>query len=150
MKLDHIEHADALDYLRTLPDESVNCAISSPPYFALRSYLPSGHEDKAAEIGTEDTPAAYIARLVAVFAEVKRVLRADGNCYVNLGSSWSAGQFVNSVNEPFVLRDDLTPDEEAYVLSELAAFRQNREVARPHIAVGVDQTVTPLAGSEEV
>ena len=66
LRLDHIECADALTYLRSLPDESVNCCITSPPYFGLRSYLENGHEDKAREIGLEDTPAAYVAALVGM------------------------------------------------------------------------------------
>lgn len=90
LRLDHIEHADALTYLRTLPDESVNLIVTSPPYFSLRSYLPSDHPDKAREIGSEPTPAEFIAALVAVFTEARRVLRSDGNTYVNLGDSYAS------------------------------------------------------------
>jgi DNA modification methylase len=150
LNLDTIECADVMDYLRGLPDACVNLVCTSPPYFNLRSYLQDGHEDKAREIGTEQTPAAYVARMVDVFREVKRVLRPDGNVYVNLASSWSSGVVVDRVNEPFVLRDDLTPEEITYVLSELAAFRKEREIGGPVIAVGVDETVTPLASGKEV
>jgi DNA modification methylase len=91
LNLDTIECADVMDYLRGLPDACVNLVVTSPPYFGLRSYLEDGHADKAREIGTEQTPAAYVARMVDVFREVKRVLRSDGNVYVNLGDSYNSG-----------------------------------------------------------
>jgi len=58
--------------------------------FALRSYLPQGHELKAKEIGSEPTPDAFIATMVAVFREVRRVLRDDGVCFINLGDSYGS------------------------------------------------------------
>ena len=76
---------DCMDLLPTLPADSVQCVVTSPPYFALRSYLPAGHADKGREIGSEPTPEAFIATMVAVFSEVRRVLRPDGVCFVNLG-----------------------------------------------------------------
>lgn len=68
-----------LDVLPTLPANHFHCCATSPPYFALRSYLPEGHPDKEREIGSEPTPEAFIATMVAVFREVRRVLRADGS-----------------------------------------------------------------------
>lgn len=81
---DTILHGDALARLRELPAESVQCVITSPPYFGLRDYGVAG------QIGLEETPEAYVATLVAVFREVKRVLRKDGVCWVNLGDSYAA------------------------------------------------------------
>ena len=72
----------------TLPEKSVQCVVTSPPYFALRSYLPAGHPDKDREIGSEPTPDAFIATMVAVFREVRRVLRDDGALWLNLGDSF--------------------------------------------------------------
>lgn len=83
MNLDTVVCADALDWLRTLPDESVNCIITSPPYYGLRDYGADG------QLGLEDTPAAYVERLVAVFREIRRVLRPDGVCWLNLGDSYA-------------------------------------------------------------
>jgi len=83
--------SDVLDALREMPSESVHCAITSPPYFALRSYLPDGHPDKAKEIGLEASPAAWIDKMVEVFGEVKRVLRRDGLCFVNCGDAYARG-----------------------------------------------------------
>lgn len=68
-----------------MPDESVNCCVTSPPYFGLRDY---GHPD---QIGLEETPEQYVAKMVEVFREVRRVLRNDGTCWLNLGDSYSGG-----------------------------------------------------------
>lgn len=80
---------DAREILRSLPDGCVNCCVTSPPYFGLRSYLPEGHPDKRLEIGLEPTPDAYVAEMVAVFREVRRVLRDDGTVWLNLGDSYA-------------------------------------------------------------
>jgi DNA modification methylase len=80
---------DALAMLKSLPDECVQMVCTSPPYYGLRAYLPDGHPDKALEVGLEETPAAYVAKLVEVFREVKRVLRSDGVAWVNLGDSYA-------------------------------------------------------------
>lgn len=74
---------DVREQLRTLPDASVHCVVTSPPYWGLRDY---GH---AGQIGLEPTPDAYVETLVAVFAEVWRVLRDDGTCWLNLGDSYA-------------------------------------------------------------
>lgn len=79
---------DALTILRTLESESVQTCVTSPPYFGLRRYLPDDHVDKDAEIGREPTLAAYIASLVDVFREVRRVLHDSGTVWLNLGSSY--------------------------------------------------------------
>jgi DNA modification methylase len=75
---------DCIEGLRTLPDASVHCCVTSPPYWGLRDY---GHDG---QIGLESTPEAYVARMVEVFREVRRVLRDDGTCWLNLGDSYSA------------------------------------------------------------
>jgi len=77
---------DALAVLRTLPSESVQCCVTSPPYYNLRDYKVDG------QIGLESTPEAYVASLVAVFEEVWRVLRADGVLWLNLGDSYASGE----------------------------------------------------------
>lgn len=82
---------DVLERLADLDAESVQCCVTSPPYFGLRSYLPAGHPDKAKEVGTERTPEEYTARLVEVFRGVRRVLRRDGCVWLNLGDSFAAG-----------------------------------------------------------
>lgn len=80
---------DCRTTLASLEAGSVQTCVTSPPYYGLRSYLPDGHADKSLELGTEQTPDAYVAALVAVFREVKRVLRDDGTLWLNLGDSFS-------------------------------------------------------------
>jgi site-specific DNA-methyltransferase (cytosine-N4-specific) len=80
---------DALAVLKTLPSSSVDCCVCSPPYFALRSYLPDDHPDKHLEIGTEPTIEAYIARLCDVFDEVKRVLKPQATAWIVMADSYS-------------------------------------------------------------
>ena len=70
--------------MRTLPDQSVNCCVTSPPYFGLRDY---GHDG---QIGLEETPDAFVKKLVEVFSEVKRVIRNDGTLWLNLGDSYAS------------------------------------------------------------
>lgn len=74
--------ADVRDGLATLPDKSVQCVVTSPPYWALRDYGVDG------QIGQESTPDEYVATIVDVFREVRRVLRPDGVVFLNLGDSY--------------------------------------------------------------
>ncbi len=74
---------DALELARQMPDGSVNCIVTSPPYWGLRDY---GHEG---QIGLEETPEEYTQKLVDLFDELRRVLRDDGTCWVNLGDSYT-------------------------------------------------------------
>lgn len=130
--VDYVWVMDALRFLRELPDESVNCIVTSPPYFGLRdygtakweggdpacdhSYFRGGNGEASAkqvtsagtqkyqyqgvcpkcgarridnQIGLEDTPAAFIDRLVTLFREARRVLRRDGTCWINMGDSYA-------------------------------------------------------------
>jgi len=77
-------HGDALSVLRGLPDESVNCCVTSPPYYGLRDYGEPG------QYGLEPTPTAYVQTMAAVFAEVRRVLAADGTLWLNLGDTYAS------------------------------------------------------------
>lgn len=78
-----IFEGDANKVLKSFADKSVNCCITSPPYFGLRDY---GHKG---QIGLEETPKQYVQKLVKVFREVKRVLRDDGTLWLNLGDSYA-------------------------------------------------------------
>jgi DNA modification methylase len=74
---------DCIESMRGLPDQSVHTCVTSPPYFGLRDYGMPG------QIGLEETPEAFVARLVEVFREVRRVLRDDGTLWLNLGDSFA-------------------------------------------------------------
>jgi len=78
-----ILQGDCRDVLKTLEDQSVHCVVTSPPYFGLRDYGVPG------QIGLEDSPQAFVAALVALFADVRRVLRNDGTCWLNIGDSYA-------------------------------------------------------------
>lgn len=79
--------------LRALPDDSIDCCVTSPPYFNLRDYGVDG------QIGLEDTPEVYIHKLVEVFREVRRVLKPTGTVWVNIGDSY-AGSGKGAANYP--------------------------------------------------
>jgi DNA modification methylase len=81
-----IHCGDALAVLKTLEAGSAQCCVTSPPYYGLRDYGVDG------QIGLEQSPDQYIDRLVEVFAEVHRVLRADGTLWVNIGDSYAANR----------------------------------------------------------
>ena len=89
-------HGDCRDVLRTLADGSVHCCVTSPPYFGLRDYGVDG------QIGLEPTPAEYVAQMVEVFREVRRVLRDDGTLWVNYGDAYAGSWGAQS-------RGDFTP-----------------------------------------
>jgi len=88
-----IKYGDCRNVLATLPAQSVHCCVTSPPYFGLRDYGVAG------QIGLEATPDAYVAELVAVFAEVRRVLRDDGALWLNLGDSYASAWACNRRSE---------------------------------------------------
>ena len=84
--IDVIIQGDALTRLRELPSESVDCCITSPPYYGLRDYGVEG------QIGLEESPEAYVSKLVEVFREVRRVLKKEGTLWLNLGDSFASGK----------------------------------------------------------
>lgn len=86
-----ILQGDVRDVLATLPERHFHCAVTSPPYWGLRSYLPANSPDKAREIGSEKTPQEFVATMVDVFQGVWRVLRDDGVLWLNIGDSYAGG-----------------------------------------------------------
>jgi DNA modification methylase len=79
-----IRVGDAIEQLSLLSDESVQCCVTSPPYWGLRDYGVTG------QIGLEATPEAFLEKMVAVFEQVRRVLRKDGTCWINMGDSYAS------------------------------------------------------------
>ncbi len=104
---------DCREVLRTLADGSVQCCVTSPPYFGLRDYGVDG------QIGLEQTPEAFVAELVAVFREVRRVLRDDGTLWLNLGDSYAGGNTGGKWREGSARAD-------GEVRGDGAASRRNR------------------------
>lgn len=85
---------DVMQGLAKIPANSVQCCVTSPPYWGLRDYGVEG------QIGLEETPQQFVDSMVSVFAEVRRVLRPDGCCWVNLGDSYAGkGQAIRQPDE---------------------------------------------------
>ena len=92
MEVNKIIRGDALQVLKTLPSESIDCIVTSPPYWALRDYKIKD------QIGLESDFSEYIKKLCDIFEEGKRVLKKNGTCWVNLGDTYytkSGGAFLN-------------------------------------------------------
>lgn len=85
-----IHQGDSITVLKTLPSESVDCCITSPPYWGLRDYGVEG------QLGLEKTPEEYVAKMVEVFREVRRILKEEGTCWINLGDSYATSGMVGS------------------------------------------------------
>ena len=81
IEMDKIYCGDSLQVLQTLPENAVDCCVTSPPYYALRDYGADG------QIGREATPEEYVSRITAVFHEVKRVLTPEGTCWYSVACS---------------------------------------------------------------
>ena len=79
-----ILQGNSLDVLRMLPDESVHCCVTSPPYWGLRDYGCEG------QIGLEQSLGEHVGTLVEVFREVRRVLRKDGTLWMNYGDAYAS------------------------------------------------------------
>ena len=85
-QVNSIYQADALSFVRSLPDNSINMVITSPPYWNLRDYGTDG------QLGLEPTFQEYLDKLCDIFGEVKRVLKQGGTCWVNLGDTYSGNK----------------------------------------------------------
>ena len=83
LEINKIYQGDCKEVMKTFPDESINCCVTSPPYWGLRDY---GCDN---QLGLEKTPEEYVKNMVEVFKEVKRVLRKDGTLWLNLGDSYN-------------------------------------------------------------
>ena len=121
---------DVMEQLRTLGDGSVHCVVTSPPYWGLRDYGAAG------QIGLEKTPDEYVARLVAVFGEVWRVLRDDGTLWLNLGDSYAASG-KGTCHNPGGGPKSLVQEKERFPLDRgsVASLRENG--LKPKDLVGI-------------
>ena len=88
-----IYHGNSLEVLKEMDSESVQCCVTSPPYWGLRDYGVEG------QLGLEKTPDEYVEKVVEIFHEVNRVLKKDATLWLNLGDSY-AGSWGNSGNRP--------------------------------------------------
>lgn len=96
-EFNRVINSDCIRGLKDLPNCSVNCCVTSPPYYGLRDYGVDG------QIGLEETPEAYVEKMVAVFREVRRVLKNDGTMWLNLGDSYSSHKDCKSIGQTIAL-----------------------------------------------
>jgi len=101
-----IKQGDALSVLKTMPEQSVHCCVTSPPYWGLRDYGIDG------QLGLESTPDEYVEKMVEVFREVRRVLRDDGTLWLNLGDSY-AGSGKGAWDNKEVQKEVYVPDKDS-------------------------------------
>ena len=80
-----ILHGDVTDKLKEIESDSIQCVVTSPPYWGLRNYQMEG------QLGLEETPELYVENMVNVFREIKRVIKDDGTLWLNLGDSYAGG-----------------------------------------------------------
>ena len=94
LPVNEIVCGSALDVLKQWPSESVDCCVTSPPYWGLRNYGVEG------QLGLEKTPEEYVAKLVEIFREVKRVMKDDATLFLNMGDSYWGGGNTRGNNSP--------------------------------------------------
>ena len=102
------------DILTEIPDESIDCVITSPPYWQMRKYHTNGN-DVNAMIGEEKTPEEYVKRLAGIFRQIKRVLKSDGSVWLNLGDKYANKNLMGMPwrvalamqNDGWILRNDI-------------------------------------------
>lgn len=99
MERNIIHLGDCLDVLKTLPDNSIDCCVTSPPYYALRDYGIEG------QLGLENTPEEYIAKMTEVFMEVYRVLKPEGTLWLNIGDSYNSAPKGNKTESGLQTRN---------------------------------------------
>ncbi len=94
LETNKIIQGNCLEVLKTLHDNSIDCCVTSPPYFGLRDYGTSE------QIGLEETPELFVSAMVEVFTEVKRVLKDEGTLWLNLGDSYWGGKGASGTQSP--------------------------------------------------
>lgn len=95
-----IYNLDVFDFLRLLPGQSVHCCVTSPPYWGMRDYETPG------QIGMEATFQDFLETMVVLFREIRRVLRADGNVFLNMGDCFAGGKNGRSADDTNALGSD--------------------------------------------
>jgi len=128
--MNQIFTGNALSVLRTLPTNSIHTCITSPPYWGLRDYGVYG------QLGLEKTPEQYVAVLVELFREVRRVLRDDGSLWLNLGDSYS-GSGKGAYGDGIVRFSDRSNLQKTSAGTSCGRFRKAESCLKPKDLVGI-------------
>lgn len=124
---------DCLDILKTLPSESANCCVTSPPYYGLRDYGVDG------QIGCEDTPQKYVEKLTEIFGEVFRVLKDDGTLWLNLADSYAGSGKGRNADGRACTGSSISRDINAKFGGRL--YKSSTAAAKPKDLLGIPWTV---------
>lgn len=125
-----IIQGNSLEKLKTLPDESVNCVVTSPPYWGLRDYGVDG------QLGLEKTPEEYVQNMVEIFREIRRVLKSDGTVWLNLGDSYAQGG-SGGYSDKSTLAGFTNPDTKGRQMQAKPKTRKAPEGLKPKDLVGI-------------
>src|SRR3990167_311931 len=90
-------NGDTLEVLKSMPDESVDMCITSPPYYGLRIYLHKDHPDYKQQLGLENNYQDYLAKMLLIIGEIKRVLKKTGSFWLNMGDCYCGGHQGGSI-----------------------------------------------------
>lgn len=121
-EINQVIHSDCIEGMRLLPDACVDCCVTSPPYYGLRDYGVDG------QLGLEETPEAYVAKMVEVFEQVRRILKSQGTLWLNLGDSYCS-------TAPGTMGADLRQTGIFFGVSDEAA--KARKKFRPYTPIGM-------------
>lgn len=135
--MNEILEGDVLIKLATIPNESVNCVITSPPYWGLRDYGIDG------QIGLEKNPEEFVAKMVEVFREVRRVLKKNGTLWLNLGDSYLGGGFGVSADGEEITGKQATNrgSEDGETRKKLGKLKKSHPTIKSKDMVGIPWTV---------
>lgn len=132
LKRNKIYQGDVLEVLKTLPDESVQCVVTSPPYFQCRDYGVEG------QVGLEKSPEEYVAKMVEIFNEVRRILRKDGVMWLNLGNSYATnGIYIETYKEKHPEHKDLHVQNSQRYPDKQKGFRGGEYKIKPKDLIGI-------------
>lgn len=127
MTFNKVLQGDCLEVLKTLPDKSIDCCVTSPPYYGLRDYGVDG------QIGLEETPEKYIEKLVDVFREVRRVLKDDGTLWLNIGDTYNNATAGGTKKQGNPMFNENRPSRELTSLP----FRRASETCKEKELIGI-------------
>src|ERR1043166_7313996 len=125
-----IIQGDVLEVANTLEPKSIDCCVTSVPYWMLRSYLPKDHPLKPLEIGQEKTPAEYVKKILRVFSAIRPALADHATVWLNVGDSYSSGG--NGGGGSFMAQRGQTTWSHA---AKLTGFRTTKGIANGNLCL---------------